>query len=342
MTKLMKSDQQVDTVFELLGTKENDMTFSLGWTLAKCDVFNQQLATTMFGLNKFSKDMHIKLQEYDRKTGVTDIEIVDQDRVHIIIEAKRGFDIPPREQLEKYADRLLKSPYTKAKKMLVVLAKSDREEKWLKGKVQNRVKVANRQVEVKAISWRQFQKLACDCIEIANENDEKQLLRQFSGYLDKLITRQNPPSNLVYVVSAKGETIDLIEKRQKYFNSMGMSWSLEPPDYFGFRYGGKLQSIHPIKSRTEINDYQELFNKPSRYQTKMFYLYELGAAIPLPKKEIRTNPPRGTDKAKKFKPIYQAAYRECLLCHLLNSDSIAEACEKTKNEESYKIWKGES
>ena len=335
MTNLTKGSQQVDTVFELFGTKENHMTFSLGWTLAKCDDFCQQLATEL-GLDRF-KNINIRLQDYDRQTGITDIEIIDPSRVHIVIEAKRGFDIPSTEQLKKYACKLLKSTDTKAKKMLIVLAKSDQEEKWLQRVVPNHVKVANKQVEVKAISWKQFQDMAETCITKTKKYAEKMLLRQLSRYLDKLITRQNPPPKLVYVVSAKGETIDLIENRQKYFNSMGMSWSLEPPEYFGFRYGGKLQSIHPIKSRTEINDYQELFNQPSRYQTKKFYLYELGPAINLPQKEIRTN-----DKNKNFPLIYRAAHRECLLYHLLNSDSISEACEKTKNEESYKIWKGES
>ncbi len=204
MTKLTKGSQQVDTVFELFGIKENHMTFSLGWTLAKCDVFNQWLATTMLGLNGFSKDTYIRLQDYAPQRGFTDIEIVDPGRVHIVIEAKRGFDIPSLEQLKKYAKKLLDSKDTKSKKMLIVLAKSDREEKWLKGKVQNHVKVANRQVEVKTISWRQFQDMAKKCIPETNKNAEKKLLRQLNRYLKKPIFHSEVPN---YMKSNKLDSI---------------------------------------------------------------------------------------------------------------------------------------
>ncbi len=44
MTQLMVHGQKVDTVFELLGNNENAMTYSLGWALAKCDIFRQAVA----------------------------------------------------------------------------------------------------------------------------------------------------------------------------------------------------------------------------------------------------------------------------------------------------------
>ncbi len=141
---------------------------------------------------------------------------------------------------------------------------------------------------------------------------------------------QNPPSKLVYVVSAskkvflKGSrlsTIDLIEKRQKYFHGIKGRWPPEPPEYFGFRYDGRLQSIHRVKSRRLFdNDGEKL------------YQYELGPAI-LPKKEVPTN-----DKNKNFPPIYRSAHCRCFLDLLLTCDSISEAFEKTKDKKSYKIW----
>lgn len=330
MTKLTVHGQKVDTVFELLGSNENAMTYSLGWALTECDIFSQQLAA-MLGLNEgFSDAMHIRLQEYASQKGFTDIEIVDPGRVHIVIEAKRGFNIPFSDQLEKYADRLLASSDTEAKKMLLVLAESDREEQWLAQQVPDHVK----QVEVQAISWKQFQNMANDCVRKASKHSEKRLLRQLIEYLEKVTTMQNQTSNLVYVVSVSGDivfeevglsSVDVIEKRQKYFHQVGNRWPIEPPNYIAFRYAGKLQSIHHIESYTVIEDYQKGFNLPSPHPTgEKHYLYELGPAI-RPPKEVRT-----IDKAKGYTQIQRSARCECFIDLLLTCDSVSEAFAKTK------------
>ena len=336
MAKLMKRDQQVDTVFELLGTKEDDMTYSLGWALAECNVFNRQLAT-MLGLNKgFSDAMQIQLQKSEPQMGRTDIEIVDPEKVHIVIEAKQGFDIPPCEQLEKYADRLLESPYTKAKKMLLVLAESDREDQWLRLSMEKMLQQVSdnvKQVEVKAISWRDFQKLAQESIKKTNNNAEKRLLHQLNRYLEKVLIMQNQNSNRVLVVSA-GDTVFLedkissvvaIEKHQKYFHPIGNGWPKEPPNYIAFRYNRKLQSIHHIESSKVIEDYKqvEAFNLQSSHPIEKHYLYELGPAIE--PKNVRTN-----DKTKRFKSIPRNTHCWCYLDLLLTCDSVSEALVKTK------------
>ena len=334
MTQLSVHGQKVDTVFELLGSNENAMTYSLGWALAECDVFSQKLAE-MLGLSGgFSDAMHIRLQEFAPQKGFTDIEIIDPGRFHIVIEAKRGFNIPSTDQLEKYADRLLGSPDTKAKKMLLVLAESDRKEQWLARQVREHVQEHVKQVEVKAISWKQFQNMANDCVAKAKKHSEKRLLRQLIGYLKKVTTMQNQTSNLVYVVSANNYVffkdigssfIDVIEKHQKYFHPVGKGWPIEPPNYIAFRYRGKLQSIHHIESYTVIKDFQEAFNLPSPHPTNSpHYLYELGSAIH-PPKEVRT-----IDKSKGYTQIQRAARCECFIDLLLTCDSVSEASAETK------------
>ena len=327
MTQLFVRKQKVDTVFELLGSNENAMTYSLGWALAECDVFSQKLAEMLDLSGGFSEAMQIRLQEFDPQKGFTDIEIIDPGRFHIIIEAKRGFNIPGLGQLKKYAGRLLD---TKARKMLLVLAESDRKEQWLARHVPEHVK----QVEVKAISWKQFQNMANECVAKAKKHSEKRLLRQLIGYLEKVTTMQNQTSNLVYVVSANDHVffkdrdlsfIDVIEKHQKYFHPVGKGWPIEPPNYIAFRYRGKLQSIHHIESYTVIKDFQEAFNLPSPHLIKPpHYLYELGPAIH-PPKEVRTN-----DKYKGYTQIQRAARRECFIDLLLTCDSVSEAFAKTK------------
>lgn len=330
MTQLIVRGQKVETVFELLGNNENAMTYSLGWALSKCNIFSQRLAV-MLGLSEgFSDAMHIRLQEYASKKGFTDIEIIDPGIVHIVIEAKRGFNTPSPDQLEKYADRLLASADTKAKKMLLVLAESDREEQWLTRHVPDYVK----QVEVQAISWKRFQKMASDCVAKATVHSEKRLLSQLIGYLKKVTTMQNQTSNRVYVVAINDKVffkdagisfVNVIEKHQKYFHPVGNKWPIEPPNYIAFRYHGKLQSIHHIKSYTVIEDYQKAFDLPDPYPCgRKHYLYELGTAI-RPPKEIRT-----IDKVKKYTQIQRSNRCWCFIDLLLTCDSVSEAFAKTE------------
>ena len=329
MTQLIKHGQKVGTVFDLLGNNENAMTYSLGWALSECNTLSQDLAARLGLCEGFSDTMHLRLQEYLPQKGITDIEIVDPGRFHIVIEAKRGFNIPLPDQLEKYAERLSASKDTKAKKMILILAESDRDEQWLSKHVPAHVN----QVEVQAISWKQIQNMAKDCVFLSTKQSDKLLLRQLIGYLKKVSTVQNKTSNLVYVVSASNKVIfedvgitfvDVIEKHEKYFHPVGNHYPLVPPNYIAFRYEGKLQSIHHIDSYTVIENYQEAFNLPKPYPIAKHYLYELGPAIK-PRKEVRT-----IDKAKGYTQIMMAARCWCFIDLLLTCDSISEASVKTK------------
>ena len=332
MTQLTVYRQKVDSVFELLGSNEDAMTYSLGWALSKCNVFCQQLAAKLDLREGFSDATTIRLQEYAHQKGYTDIEVIDPGRVHIVIEAKRGFSIPGSDQLEKYADRLLAQD-TKAKKMLLVLAESDREEQWLSRHVPDHVK----QVEVRAISWKQFLNMAQDSVTKVTRHSEKRMLRQLISYLEKVTTVQNQESNYVYVVSVSYDVffedvglsfVDVIEKHNKYFHPMGSGWPTEPPNYIAFRYDGKLQSIHHIKSYKVIEDFQEDFNLPSPQDAGgEHYLYELGPAI-RPIKEVRT-----VDKTRGYTNIRQANRCWCFIDLLLTCDSISEASVKTRDRE---------
>ena len=334
MRELTVHGRKVDTVFELLGSDEDSMTYSLGWALSKCDAFCSKLATKIGIVSGFSDAMHIKLQEYSSNKGFTDIEIVDPGRLRIIIEAKRGFNTPSMQQLEKYADRLLK--YDNEEKMLVVLAESDRKEKWLKSKIPSDIKG----VDVKGISWKEFQKIAHDSIA-DSVRSEKEILRQLIKYLEEVTNMQNQTSNLVYVVSVSNKIwreeenigwIDIITKYGKYFHPVGNRWPVEPPNYIGFRYHGKLQSIHHIESYEVIEDYQEAFGlKSSCPANGKHYLYTLGPPI-YPVGTVKTQ-----DKAKGYTSIQYSARCACFIDLLLTCGSVSEAFVKTKKRlESYK------
>lgn len=335
MTQLMVHGQKVETVFDLLGNNENAMTYSLGWALAKSDSFCRALAELIEIEGGFTDAMHIRLQDHVQEKGYTDIELIDPGKYQVIIEAKRGFTVPGKEQLEKYADRLLATADTIAKPLLVVLAESDRDESWLKIHVPADVKG----IPVKSISWRRFQAMALHSIAHAN-HEEKRLLKQLVQYLDKVTSMQNQNSNMVYVVSLSGDTfsdseitfIDVVEKFGKYFHPVGGSkggWPVEPPNYIAFRYHGALQSIHHIESYTVIENYYPHFPVPENSPAgEPHYLYTLGAAIK-PPHEVRTNDANGN-----YPNPFRNGRKWCFLDLLLTCDSVAEAAGKTRERQA--------
>ena len=48
--------------------------------------------------------------------------------------------------------------------------------------------------------------------------------------------------------------IDVVEKDKCYFHPVGNHWPVRPPNYIGFRYRGRLQSVHHIESFEIVED----------------------------------------------------------------------------------------
>jgi hypothetical protein len=78
----------VQTVFDLLGSKEDDITYSVGWGLAQSESFTRAVLAEAFGGEEQGQITAIRLQESVPGTGRTDVEI-ETDRLHLVIEAKR-------------------------------------------------------------------------------------------------------------------------------------------------------------------------------------------------------------------------------------------------------------
>lgn len=324
MLPLTLHDQPVQTVFDLLGNYENDMTYSLGWTLAKVPRFLELLIWKLEdGKSKLSQNTSLRLQEHRSKGGFTDLEIYDPGRFHIIIEAKRGFTVPTQEQLTKYAKRLLEEKDEGAKHLLVVLAESDRQELWLQKQLPQKVYG----VPLKTISWRQFINLASQARAACN-HAEKRLLHELIKYLENVTTMQNKTSNLVYVVSLSntffdevGMTfIEVVEKHSKYFHPVGGGsggWPTEPPNYIAFRYSGELRSIHHIERYEVIDDFSLHFQGKLSSTQPPHFLYTLGPAIK-PSKTTRTGAHWRSNRVW------------CFIDLLLTCDTIAEARDKTR------------
>jgi hypothetical protein len=96
----------VHTVFDLLGEKENDLTYALGWGLANSPRLIEAVRENVgaeLALKDTGDHPGVRLQEYVPDSGYTDVEI-RSDKAHVIIEAKRGWVLPDEYQLGKYAE----------------------------------------------------------------------------------------------------------------------------------------------------------------------------------------------------------------------------------------------
>jgi hypothetical protein len=314
----------VATVFDLLGDKENDITYSVGWGLSESEGFALALLDDVLpaDISAGAKVDAVKLQQGISGAGFTDIEVeaeTDKDRVHLVIEAKRGYDLPTLQQLTKYATRTDSAPTA-----LLVLAEASRH--FVKGKLPEEVEG----VPVHYRSWRDLKQLTTATASESRRHAEKRLLRDLSRYLRGLMTMQNVSSNLVYVVSLGGEIEntgisfrDIVVEHDTYFCPIGGTrggWPKEPPNYLGFRFDGKLQQIRHVEHYRVVEDdhagFEPLKGKVD-WAHERHWLFSLGPPI-VPAKEVRTG---------KLWPTHRGWIAIDLL---LTCETVAEARDKTQ------------
>ena len=315
MAVLKSYGREVRSVFQLLGDKENDITSSICWALVKCPVFMKGIIKRVCGVDADPEQVTILNQQYDAKTGITDIEVTDDQYFHIIFEAKRGWLLPQADQLTKYSLRedFVSKPVPH--KHIVSLSECTQTyaECYLPFREVNGIPVSH-------ISLREVFELARDARPASN-HEQKHLLDEFTEYLGGVMTLQNKTSNWVYVVAlsdghykeCKLSWVDIVKKYNKYFCPVGGNgWPKEPPNYIAFRYHGCLQSIHHIESYTVTKNVHDLFPEMPDEEWENHYVYTLGPAI-VPSKTIKTG------------KIFRNGRVWAMLDTLLTADTISEA-----------------
>lgn len=310
----------VGTVFDLLGDKENDITYSLGWALAESDRLSSALLEDVLPSGLGLTADSVRLQEGISGAGFTDIEVLAGDGdVHIVVEAKRGYDLPQQTQLEKYATRTQPPPDA-----LVVCAEASAD--FVTGKLPPMVAG----VPVLYRSWQEIEALVTSTANSARRHAEKRLLRDLSRYLKGLMTMQDVSSNLVYVVSLGKEIEDtgmsfrdVVVDHDIYFCPIGGGsgrWPKEPPNYLGFRFDGRLQQIRHVESYRVTDDkyagFEPLKGKVD-WSDERHWVFSLGPVME-PMHEVRTG------------NLYRAQRVWVALDLLLTCETIAEARDKTK------------
>lgn len=320
--ELVRYGKDVKTIFDLFGSKENDMTFCLGWVLANSEKFLRLIISDVCGYVPTGINCAIvKLQTGRGIEGITDIEIEVGNELVIVIEAKKGPELPTREQLSKYAKFLT---HNKAKSRHILALTNVGATS-----AGNRLECAGiAKSNLHHRSWRQIRLLAEKAVA-SESNANKRWLRTFREYVGGLLEMEMKYSNKVFVVSlgGKGEGWsitfrDVVEKKGRYFFPVGNRWPDPPPNYLAFRYEGKLQSIHHVKGYVTFTHPSEIFPEaPKTQEWPLHYCVNLGPAI-RPSHEVRNGP-----------RIHRSNRVYCFLDTLLTNKTISDALTETESRE---------
>lgn len=316
---LQHYDRKVSSVFSLLGDSENAITTSIAWSLSQCPVFLNLLVKGL-GFQHETDDIQVATQSFGSDRGFTDIEIYEPGVMHIIVEAKRGWWLPDRDQFTRYMPRFQETRTPIAGRLLLSMGEAS--QTYANLNLPKHI----RRVPVRHLSWRDILKVVGNSSQQTKSHEEKRWLKQLYLFLEGIASMQNQRSNEVYVVSLSADEIvpgsgytwiNVVEEG-KYFHPVGTKgWPAEPPNYVGFRYHGKLQSIHHVRS-------YEVVKNPKKANPKWVnspiphFVYDLGNPIH-PQTELRSGP-------------IQNARMWCLIDTLISGEhkTIREANEASK------------
>ena len=315
MGELYAYGSKVTSVFQLIGMLEDDITKSIAWALCNCPVFLKKIIDEVLNIYIDPSKVRIKYQESEKDKGRTDLELTD-DLFYVIIEAKKGWILPGKDQLSLYSQR--RSLVQSSAKHKVIMSMSECSDTYANSYLP--IKQANG-IPIMHLPWKRIYELAENSISESN-NLQKNLLRELMKYLGGLMTMQTQESNWVFVVSlgtSKPEDCDLtwieiVQNNMKYFHPLGGNgWPKEPPNYIAFRYYGQLQSIHHIEDYVVTKKlHDEIPEMPDKVEGYDFFVYKLGPAI-VPTKVVKTG------------NIYASGRKWAMLDTLLTADTIADA-----------------
>lgn len=317
---LFRSGNPIPTFFDLLGHYENDLTSGLAFALSRSPMLLRAMVKSVCGKTFDDNEKSvIQIQTARRCEGITDIEISLSDDFFCVIEAKNGPWLPTEAQLACYAP-IAARKHAKHKCMVTISHATSS---------MSNVKFPTQNVKglpLTHLSWRSVKQLVDDSVR-SESNRNKWILSQFSTYLEALLGMENKFSNMVYVVSLGGGNpkdwnlswIDIVEKRNRYFYPIGKSGWPDPPNYMGFRYDGRLQAIHWVKSHIVFTHPNELFPEaPVGLEWEPHYCLLLDAPIKI-EREIRAG-----------KRVHMSNRVWCAIDLLLTSKTLSDALTATE------------
>jgi hypothetical protein len=319
------NDQVVETVFDLLGTNEDDITYSVGWGLANSDALCRALMSLAFGDDSDDSELTlVQLQHSQRGAGRTDIEVDSASRA-LVIEAKRGWSLPGKAQLLQYARRLASELSASERQgHLLVVSECRRDYPPVK-----RLPNTLEGIPVSYLPWSELAGLV-ETVARESRTTEKQRLRELHRYLRRLMTDQNTTSNLVYVAPLNADKLawssmtfyDYVARLGRYFHPIGHGFPKTPVNNIAFRFHGKLLSVHHVDDYVHVTDprlvFPEVTYSPDLdWESRPHFVYTLGPDVK-PNRDIRTG------------DMYARGPSWCALDLLLSSGTVAEATRRTR------------
>jgi hypothetical protein len=317
--ELTKYGTAVPTLFHLLGSNEVDVTAALGYALARAPGFAERVLAAA-GIDDTPTE--VRLEQRSELLGRTDVEIQAGTSL-VILEAKLGFAEPSEDQIERYA-RILAGVRAEGRALKTAIIATTA---WPDELAERRLAPVVLGSPVRHVSWRSL--AAMSSVARASETREgKAVLDDFGIFLRSVIAMTNVDSNLVYVVSLGdgGPTTggvtwrNVVADNRLYWHKVGgdrSGWPVEPPNYLGFRWHGRLQSIRHVEGHRLFRDPKDVLPaaEPGDWGPHICYL--LGPPIL----------PQGAASSKGLWPSGRCwvALDLLLLC-----DSIAEARDLTR------------
>lgn len=318
MPELVLHSRPVATLFDLLGRDENDMTAALGWGLAHTPALLRRFVEQISPSASLAEPIVIELQRHDAADGgFTDIEIKAAE-LHVVIEAKRGWDPPSDRQLRRYEARFAALPATV--QCFVILTQNGAEHV-----VHHRMGTwaPPDPIEVAVLGWSDLVGLASAAAR-EGRLAERHLATELAAYLRGVADMRDTSSNEVHVVSLSRKLwdgwpadltpVDEVERHRVYHYPTVGKYPRIVPNYMGFRYDGRLQSIHHVDDYVIVDSpHGHIPGAPDLMWDAPVFLLSLGPPI-RPDRIIRTG--RG---------FFRAAPADIDIDLLLTSDTISAA-----------------
>lgn len=252
MPALVLHEHPIETVFDLLGHDENDMTASLGWALAHNSALLDRFVARVAPGVSLTEPPAIELQKHDRADGgFTDIELLAPE-LHVIVEAKIGWDPPSHAQLQRYENRFAKT--TAPAKRVVVLTQNGAE-RVVRHRLGTWAPAPS--ISLAVVGWSDLVTMA-RLASREGSRAERPLATDLAAYLRGVADMRDTNTNEVHVVALTRKVwagwppdlspVDEVEKYRVYHYPTVGNYRKIVPNYMGFRYDGRLQSIHHVDS----------------------------------------------------------------------------------------------
>lgn len=318
MDGVTRHGRGVTTVFDLIGSKENDLTAALGFTLSRSA--NLLAAVLMRILPDQSRPHEVRAaigMEVRGAAGRTDLEIALPGAL-IVLEAKRDWLLPGTAQLASYTPRI----HAHGGGVLVTLSQAT------ESLAAHVLPVEVDGVPVVHLSWRSIlDDLAS--LRGASFGHERLWLDQFAKYLTGVVRMRSVADSWVYCVVVNGARPgrggaltfrQYVTDQHVYFHPYGVSgWPTDPPNFMAFRWANSVQRIHRVMRAEVVPTLLDRWaDIPATEDTlRPHAVYQLGPRLP-PESPI----PSGT--------TYRASRFWVMLDQLQSSSTVAHAVAQSK------------